>query len=228
MPLVIAIGFPTIIWYVQMLGKLTPKSGQDLVPAFSFFFVALASLVPTVLASYSLVGEKVEKSLEPLLATPLTDGEILSGKMFAAFLPTLVAMYIGISIFMVGMDEVTIGTLGYYLFPNWTIEEIIFFIIPLAIIFSVEGNVIISSRVTDIRTSQGFGYALVLPFGAIYVLTETGYISFTDTTLISIASFSLSIDNLILLALVILVVDIILFYFSHIIFRREEILTRWR
>ena len=98
-PLVIAIGFPTIIWYVQSRGKLTPKAVQDLVPAFSFFFVALASLVPTVLASYSLVGEKVEKSLEPLLATPLTDGEILSGKMFAAFLPTLVAMYIGISIF---------------------------------------------------------------------------------------------------------------------------------
>ena len=76
--------------------------------------------------------------------------------MLAVFLPTLVVMYISCSIFMIAIDAVTVGTFGYYLYPNWTMGEIMFFVIPLAIIFSVEGNVIISSRVTDIRTSQGF------------------------------------------------------------------------
>ena len=33
--------------------------------------------LPANLASYSMVGEKVERSLEPLLATPASDGEIL-------------------------------------------------------------------------------------------------------------------------------------------------------
>ena len=66
-----------------------------------------AAILPTAIASYSIVGEKVEKSLEPLLATPTTDGELLLGKSIAAFLPPLIATYIGALIFMVLIDIVT-------------------------------------------------------------------------------------------------------------------------
>ncbi len=34
--------------------------------AFSFWFVIGAAFLPVTIASYSLVGEKVQKSLEPL------------------------------------------------------------------------------------------------------------------------------------------------------------------
>jgi ABC-2 type transport system permease protein len=63
--------------------------------SFSFWFVMGASLLPTGIASYSLVGEKVQKSLEPLLATPTTDEEILAGKAVAAFIPVIISNYIG-------------------------------------------------------------------------------------------------------------------------------------
>jgi ABC-2 type transport system permease protein len=56
------------------------------------YFVILAVILPTVIASYSFVGEKVEKSLEPLLATPTTDSELLFGKSIAALLPSLGAI----------------------------------------------------------------------------------------------------------------------------------------
>jgi ABC-2 type transport system permease protein len=55
--------------------------------AFSFFYIMLAAMLPITLASYSIVGEKVENSLEPLLATPITDEEFLFGKILAAFIP---------------------------------------------------------------------------------------------------------------------------------------------
>lgn len=66
-----------------------------------------AAILPTAIDSYSMVGEKVEKSLEPLLATPTTDSELLLGKSIAVFLPPLIATYIGALIFMVLMDIVT-------------------------------------------------------------------------------------------------------------------------
>src|SRR6266849_1017764 len=61
--------------------------------ALTYIFVILAAVLPTSIAAYSIVGEKVEKSLEPLLATPTTDGEILLGKSIAAFLPSIIATY---------------------------------------------------------------------------------------------------------------------------------------
>ena len=50
-----------------------PRTWWDLLDSFSFFFVIIATIIPTAISSYSIVGEKVEKSLEPLLATPATD-----------------------------------------------------------------------------------------------------------------------------------------------------------
>ena len=216
-PLAIAIGQPVLILLLYSEGSIIPSAVFTLiiVPLFSFFFTVPASLVPIPIAGYSLVGEKLDKSLEPLLVTPLTDNEILFGKILAAFLPTLVAMYISIILFMVLMDAVTIGSLGYYLYPNWTMGIIMFFVIPLAIIFSVEGNIIISSRVTDVRTSSQFGLLFVLPFVAITALSETSCLTLDDTTLL-------------LISLVFLLIDISLLVMSRLIFRREEILTKWR
>ena len=60
------------------------------------------------------MGEKVEKSLEPLLATPTTDGEILLGKSIAAFIPPVVATWAGAAIYMALIDNLT------YARPNLT------------------------------------------------------------------------------------------------------------
>ena len=86
--------------------------------AFSFFFLIGAAMLPTVLASYSLVGEKIEKSLEPLLAAPITDSELLLGKSIAAFIPPVGAIYISSIVFMALADLVTHNTLGYSVFPK--------------------------------------------------------------------------------------------------------------
>jgi ABC-2 type transport system permease protein len=56
-----------------------------------YIFVVLATVLPSTIAAHSIVGEKVEKTLEPLLATPTTDGEILLGKGIAAFLPPIIS-----------------------------------------------------------------------------------------------------------------------------------------
>jgi len=122
-PVIISIIFPVVLEYAgRKAGGIPAAQLPTLLNSFSFFLVIGAAFVPLGIASYSIVGEKVEKSLEPLLATPLTDGEILLGKSISAIVPTLVAMYAAAAVFMVGMDEVAFSKLGYYYFPNWTIH----------------------------------------------------------------------------------------------------------
>jgi ABC-2 type transport system permease protein len=212
-PILISVLFPIILAYVGQRGLAANL--PNLLNSFSFFIVIGSAYIPLGIASYSIVGEKVEKSLEPLLATPLTDGEILLGKAIAAVLPTLVAMYAGAAVFMVGVDAVTFGELGYNYFPNWTFGVLLLVLVPVAVIMSVLYSIIVSSRVNDVRSANSFGIFIFLPFLAIYLASEIGIISLDLTGLLIIAGILFSID-------------IALYFVSTAAFQREEILTKWK
>lgn len=218
-PLIVSILIPTVIGFAKRGNGTSGIPASELavlLPAFTFFYLILAGSIPTTIASYSLVGEKVERSLEPLLATPTTDGEILLGKGIAAFLPPIGAILGGATLFMVLMDLVTSGRLGYNFFPNWNAAIVLFLMVPLAAILSVEWNVIISARVSDVRVAQQIGILLILPFAGIYVAGELDLIPLGSTS------------NLIIISGILLVVDVLLFFVAKATFHREEILTKWK
>ena len=216
LPLVVGIAFPLILQYALHNPKyhLVGGSITGLIDAFSVWFMIGAAIIPTAIASYSLVGEKVQKSLEPLLATSMTDGEILLGKTISALIVPLASIYAGAAIFMTLMDLVTQGTLGYLYYPNWHIGAILL-VAPVICLVSVEVNIIISSKLNDVRTAQQLGMVTALPFFGLYIASETGIFEFTDT-------------NLLILAGVILLIGIGLFFVSRSTFQREEILTKWK
>ena len=215
-PVIISVIFPLVLEYAgRKAGGLSAAQLPTLLNSFSFFLVIGAAFVPLGIASYSIVGEKVEKSLEPLLATPLTDGEILLGKTISAIVPTLVAMYAAAAVFMVGMDEVAFSKLGYYYFPNWTIATLLLVLVPVAVVLSVLFSVMVSSRVNDVRSASSFGILMFFPFLAIYLASEIGVIT-------------LDVNNLLIISGILLALDVALFFVSTATFRREEILTKWK
>jgi ABC-type Na+ efflux pump permease subunit len=214
-PIIIGIGLPFVLRFViARQGALVGTRILDLMNAFAFLFVIGASVIPTVLASYSLVGEKVERSLEPLLAAPITDSELLLGKGIGAFIPSIISLYIGSIVFMGLSDLWTHNILGYSYFPNWTIGIILLILLPLMSVLSVEWSVIVSARATDPRAAQLQGILIAIPLFVIYVATEVGAIKLNTGTIwiISGAAF---------------IADIILFFLSTRTFQREEILTKW-
>lgn len=210
----VSIGLPLIILFAS--NKPTGLAIlPSLITSFSFWFVIGASILPVGIASYSLVGEKVQKSLEPLLATPTTDTEILAGKALAAFIPAIVANDIGAILYMLFINIFTANKLTYLFYPNGVIAVLIFILEPLVCILSIGYNVLISSRINDVRAAQQLGTLIMLPMGAVYVLSE-------------INALQLTITNLLIMSLVFLVIDVIIFYLVKATFQREEILTKWK
>jgi ABC-2 type transport system permease protein len=211
---VVSIGLPFVLRYIA-----SRPNGAAVLPtimdAFSFLFVIGAALAPVGIASYSLIGEKVQKSLEPLLATPTTDEEILAGKTIAAFLPAICANFIGMVIFTVLADVFTYDTLNYFYYPNWNIAIILFLLAPLACVLSVGYNVLVSSRANDVRTAQQLGALIMLPLGAVYLLTE-------------LRVLDLNTNNLLIMAASLVAIDVAVFFLVKATFQREEILTKWK
>ena len=216
LPLLLSVLFPAVIEFGgRRRGGIPVSYLPTLLEAFAWFFVIIPAIIPAPIASYSIVGEKVEKSLEPLLVTPTTDGEILLGKSIAAFLPAIIATYAGASIFMALIDAVTYSRLGYFYYPNWEIGVILLLLAPLVTLLSIELNVISSSRVSDVRTAGQLGALMFVPFMGIYLAGEIGLISLDTNTLLIIAG-------------VVAVLDLALFRISTSTFQRDQILTKWK
>jgi len=212
LPLGIAIGLPQVARFAG--GGIPIGLLPRFLTAFLFFFAVIAVMLPVAIASYSLVGEKIERSLEPLLATPVTDGEVLAGKGLAAFLPPIAAIWAASVLFMALCDELTRGELGRLYFPNTTALLIVGVVAPLAAIFGVEYSVLISSRLSDVRPVHQLATLSVLPFAGVYVAAQVGAVTLDQPTLAVIAGALAALDA-------------VLFAATRATFRREEILIRW-
>lgn len=216
-PVITAVGLSLLVRYVgsESGGTISPEVLSRLLISFLFIFVVGSATLPTAIAAYSFVGEKVERSLEPLLATPVTDLDVLVGKALAAFLPPVVAMWIGAALFILLADRETSGSLGRAYLPDATAWLILGLVIPLSALLSVLVSVLVSVRAVDTRSAQQAASLLALPFAAIYVLSELQLISLVPAGMLSLAG-------------VLAAVDIVLFVLARAAFNREEILIRWR
>jgi ABC-2 type transport system permease protein len=213
LPLLISIAFSLVVKN-DVAGANISNASLGL-ESLTYIFVIFAAVLPTSIAAYSIVGEKVEKSLEPLLATPATDSEILLGKGIGAFLPPIITTWAGASIFMAATDYLTHDTFSYYYFPNWTSGIMLFLLAPLASMLGIEAAVILSSRVSDVRGANQLGGLIWLPFMAVFIAEVQGTITF-------------SIANLLIISGIVLIADVALFFLSRATFNREEILTKWK
>jgi ABC-2 type transport system permease protein len=180
---------------------------------FLLFFMLIPVIIPITIASYSIVGEKNSRSLEPLLATPITTAELLIGKAIAAVLPAILATWLGFTAYLVGVWVLDKELLPLLLRPLWLLA--IFGVGPLLALLSVNFAMMISSRVNDPRAAEQLSVIVVLPMIMLVVGQSLG-LFVLDQTLIA------------LFAGILLVLDIVLGYLAVKIFQRERILTKWK
>jgi ABC-2 type transport system permease protein len=171
--------------------------------------------IPASISSYSIVGEKVNRSLEPLLATPITTSELLIGKSLAAIIPALAATWIGFTIFILGTWIIIANPeiIRNFLAGRWLIA--IFVIGPLMALSAVSFSIIISSRVNDPRVAEQVSMIIILPVLAAFFGQMAGIIT-------------LNITFMLASALVLALVDAVLVFLTIRLFQRETIITRWK
>lgn len=182
---------------------------------FTLLFMILPVMIPVTIAAYSIVGEKTSRSLEPLLATPITTVELILGKSLAAIIPAVVATWVGYLIYAVGARILlnSDAVFARLLDPLWLIA--VFIVGPLLTVFAVCVAIMVSSRVTDPRVAEQLAGVIVLPL----ILVLTGQ---------SIGFFLLNRTMVLVAAVIIFLLDIGLVYLAIRTFERENILTRWK
>ena len=186
-----------------------------IISQFMMLFMFVPVIIPITFASYSIVGEKSTRTLEPLLATPITTFELLAGKIVAAATPAVLATWISFGLYVLGayLLNVDPGALKKLVDPLWLCS--IFVVGPLLAVTGVSIAVMISSRVTDPRVAEQISSVFVLPVIGLFVGQATGLI-FVNAQFI------------LWMAIGLFFLDIGLLAFARQLFQRETILTRWK
>jgi ABC-2 type transport system permease protein len=199
----------------SLAGLNTLELGQAIVgKQFSVLFLLTPLLVPSIIASYSIVGEKTGRTLEPLLAAPVRTWELLLGKSLAALIPSVVVTWVGAAIFYAGAAMVALSprVLAAVISPGWALA-VLLCTPPLALIM-IAACVAISARVNDPRTAQQISAVGVVPLLALFFGQLAGVVVLSP-------AFALG------MALVLALLAALGVWAAVGLFQRETILTKW-
>lgn len=186
-----------------------------LVSQFMMMFMILPLAIPSTIAAYAVIGEKTNRTLEPLLAAPISTVELLTGKSLAALLPAVIATDAAFGLFALGSAIMVPNRvlLNALLDPRWLIAVIV--VGPLLALASISFSIMISSRVTDVRVAEQMTALLIVPLLAVFFGQMAG-------------AFVINRDLVLAGAALLVLIDAILIFLSTQIFQRETILTRWK
>ena len=130
------------------------------------YLLGIPALVPATLAAYSVVGERLQGTLEPVLATPIRREELLLGKALAAFLPSLAVSYAVYALF-IGIVELFAhpGVASALVQGPDLLAQLLF--TPLVAAVSIWIGIAVSARSTDPRTAAQLAILVSLPSVAV-------------------------------------------------------------
>jgi ABC-2 type transport system permease protein len=196
--------------------RLSPGISEEVVQRLAgstfLLLMIIPVVVPAAIAAYSVVGEREQGTLEPLLTTPVRREELLLGKAAAAIVPSVGIAYLLFAIVAVcakhfAADPAVTTAL---LQSSQVVGEILF--APLLAGWSIWVGIAISSRASDVRVAQQLGTLASLPPLVVVVLIDLQVLT---------PSVSLALT----FAAVLLVADVGMWRVVSAMFDRERLLT---
>lgn len=181
---------------------------------FPFYLLMVPVMVAISFATFSIVEEKQNKTLEPLLATPVRTWELLMGKSLAGAIPSILITWFCAGLFLLIIILMgSGGLLGFILNVQWFVS--LFILVPLVTLLAFMLGVIASSRAKDPKGAQNIAIVIILPIIALYASQLIGFIVF-------------DIVKLFILSILLIVLNVLILRIAIRLFQRESIVISWR
>jgi ABC-type Na+ efflux pump permease subunit len=184
---------------------------RSAVGTLSLLMLIIPLVIPPVIAAYSVVGERDQGTLEPVLTAPVTASELLLGKAMAAFVPSVGVAY---AVYFIAAISIRIGAADVVSDVVWHTPQLLAQILftPLLALWAIWVGIGISTRASDVRVAQQLATLAGLPL--------LGF-----TSLISFQVITPSVPLAIGLALALLAADLVAWRVVSRLFDRERLVT---
>ena len=139
---------------------------------FAPMFLIVPLMVASIISADSFAGEKERKTLEALLYTPATDGELFLGKLLSALVPALVVNLLSFALYALVVNAA--GTHhGAPVLPALTWWPLVFWLAP-ARSTGMGSTVLVSSKAKSFMQAQQISGLIVLPVAFLMIGQVTG------------------------------------------------------
>lgn len=166
-----------------------------------YFFAPIFLLLPvifaTTVASYSFAGEKVENTLEGLLNAPVTVRQIAFVKMLASALPSTVASWVSVCLYIAVVNIAGHSLFGRVVLVNaqWAMVLVL---VPLIAFLAVGLVVLVSQRARSVKSAQSVAMIGVLPVVGSMISQAAGAFLLGTAVLVVLAGVLVVLDAVIL------------------------------
>ena len=162
---------PLVLAMLRTVSTAPEFAGMPLDEGITRFFlrntIAFYLLIPvglsSISAAFSIVAEKQQRTLEPILATPITDFEFLIGKLLASLVPSIILTWAAAILAVVIVNWTTWGRYQTPLLPDrfWAVG--VFLLAPLLGMASVLAAMRLSAKMTDPQSANQFTGLVIVP-----------------------------------------------------------------
>jgi ABC-type Na+ efflux pump permease subunit len=159
------------------------------------YMLVIPVFAPVTLSAYSIVGEREQGTLEPVLITPISREELLIGKALAAFVPTLVIAYAVFGIFLAAAALFAHQVIVSAIYAGTHVLVQLLFT-PLLAGWGIWVGIAVSARSTDVRIAQQLSVLASLPLLAILALMSLNVITVSAALALGLAAALLAVDLL--------------------------------
>jgi len=159
------------------------------------YMLVIPVTMPSVVCAYSVLGEREQGTLEPVLTTPIRREEFLIAKALAAFVPTLVIAYavFGIFLAVAALFAHPVIVSAIYAGPH-VLVQLLF--TPLLAGWAIWVGIAVSTRSTDVRVAQQLSVLGSIPPLIIVALMSLNVITESIALAIGLATALLAFDLL--------------------------------
>jgi ABC-type Na+ efflux pump permease subunit len=126
------------------------------------YLLIIPTIIPSALSAYSVIGEREQGTLEPILITPIHRAEFLIGKALAAFIPALTVAYAVFGIFLASAAIFAHPAIASAVFEGRHLLVQLLFT-PLLAGWSIWVGIALSARMSDVRAAQQLSIVASLP-----------------------------------------------------------------
>jgi ABC-2 type transport system permease protein len=176
------------------------------------YLLLIPTIMPSTLAAYSVVGEREQGTLEPLLTTPIRQQEFLVGKAASVMIPTLALSYTLYGLFLGAVRLVANAAVASAVFHDSPVILALLLLAPLMAGWGIVVGMAVSVRATEVRVAQQLGTLASLPPVIVIILLAVGVVS---PTFLVAGAFAVGL----------LVIDALLLRFVSGMFDRERLVT---
>ncbi|TFG34881.1 hypothetical protein EU527_00835 [Candidatus Thorarchaeota archaeon] len=164
-----ALGPIMMILTIGSIIILDPLSAEFVIPLMDAIMspmLGMIAIIPAALISANaLVGEREQNTLEPLLCTPLTDKELLLGKLLSSFIPSIVLLLGGIVITEIATIAICISMgVPIILVPGVAGLFLLLTAGPIMLVAIVSIMILISGKVKRVYEAYQTSGAVVMIF----------------------------------------------------------------